>query len=119
MEKPIEPNLGNKPVSRGIDAASDSAHHAIDSASAAAAPALEQITAGAHNTVNKLASGANHAVDAVSSGSAKLHELQQHFSERCRCQVREKPLLSLGVAVVSGIILSWWFCRNKTSPDNS
>lgn len=119
MDKPIEPNLGNKLPSRGIDLASDSAQHTIDDVSAAGAQALDQITAGAHNTVNKLASGANHAVDAVSSGSAKLHDLQQHFSERCRCQVREKPMLSLGVAVISGIILSWWFCRNKTVRDNN
>lgn len=119
MDKPIEPNLGNKAATREIDAAANSAQHTIDSLSATAAPALEQITTGAHNTVNKLASGANHAVDAMSSGSAKLHDLQQHFSERCRCQVREKPMLSVAVALASGMLFSWWFSRSKIGKDNS
>lgn len=116
MEKPIEANLGNKTFTRGVDAASDSMHKAIDSASGAAAPALEQVTAGAHSTVDKMASGAHHAAEAVANGGAKLSELKEHFSERCRCHVREKPLLSLGVALAGGVLLSWWFSRSHTAP---
>lgn len=112
MVKPIEANLGNKTFTRGVDAASDSIHKVIDSASGAATPALEQIAAGAHNAVDKMAGGAHHAADAVVNGGAKISDLQQHFSERCRSQVREKPLLSLGVAIAGGMLLSWWFNRS-------
>lgn len=116
MEQPIEANLGNKTFTRGVDTASDSIHKAIDSASGAATPALEQVTAGAHSAVDQMAGGAQHAADAVANGSAKLSELKQQFSERCRCQVREKPLLSLGMAIAGGVLLSWWFSRNSAAP---
>jgi len=113
MDKPIEPNLGNKLPQRSIDNVIDGVHHGLDAVSDATSPALHKISVSAHHALDSLASGANHAVDAIANGTAKLQHAQQHFGERCRCQVRDKPLVSVGTAMVAGMLFSWWLNRSR------
>jgi ElaB/YqjD/DUF883 family membrane-anchored ribosome-binding protein len=120
MEKPIETtNSRNSPFSRSVGSAADSVHRAIDGASDAASPAIRNMTASAHSTVDKMADGVNHAAEALATKSTQLHQLQQKLTDGTRAQVRSHPLLSLGIALAGGALVSFWLSRRADNTDVS
>lgn len=112
MEKPTDTSSSNNTFSRGVEAASGSMHRAIDGAKDAASPAIKQMATSAHNTVDKMADGANYAADAIATKGTQLNHLQQQLTESTRSQVRSHPLLTLGIAVAGGALLSYWLTRS-------
>lgn len=112
MNKPTETNSAQSTFDRGVDSASDSVHKAIDSASDATGPAIKKATDTAHHTVDSMAKGAHHAAETVSAKSTQLQNLQHQLTENTRAQVRNHPLLSLGVALAGGALFAMWLNRN-------
>ena len=119
MEQPTDTNAASNTFSRKVDAASGTMHRAIDSATEAAAPALKHMTVGAHSTVDKMANSANHAAEAILTKSAQLKHMQQQLADSTRQQVRSHPLLSVGIAVAGGVLLSWWLSRRANQHEAS
>lgn len=119
MEKPTDVNSTNNAFNRGVDSASGSIHKAIDTASDAASPAIKNMTNSAHQTVDKMTSGAHHAADAIANKTTELHDLKQQLANNTRQQVRSHPLLSIGLAVAGGVLLSWWLGRHNGGHDAS
>lgn len=113
MKKPVEKSSSSSSFSRGVDSASDSMHEAIDHASEAASPFIARVATGAHHTVDKMADGANYAADAVVHKGEQLNSLQHKLTDSTRAQVRNHPLLALGVAMAGGALLGLWL--NKKS----
>ncbi|MEO3677758.1 hypothetical protein ABGI61_01900 [Rheinheimera sp. FR7-31] len=119
MEQLTDPTTSNNTFSRKVDTASGSVHRAIDSAADAAAPALKHMTASAHSTVDKMANGANHAAEAISTKGAQLQHLQQQLTDSTRLQVRNHPLMSIGLALAGGVLFSWWLSHRSGGGDAS
>lgn len=117
MNKTVETNSAKKTFDRGVDSASGSVHKAIDSASDAAVPAIKKAADTAHSTVDSMAKGAHNAADSVSEKGTQLHHLQQQLTEGTRKQIRNHPLLALGVAVAGGALFAMWLNRTAGGTD--
>lgn len=68
---------------------------------------VDQLAATSHGAVDSLANGASQLAQLLSHKGEQLHDAQRRFSESCRCQIRDKPLAAIGVAVAAGFLLSW------------
>lgn len=90
--------------------------------SAAAEDAVNRATQSAHEIVDRVAEKAGPAVDrlrtsvdsaseAVHSGVEDLTEMQERWVEASRACVRDHPLVSIGVAVAAGMLLSRLMAR--------
>ena len=77
-----------------------SAHEAVDRVAERALPAVERLRTGLHD-----------ARDAVRARADDLTVMQEEWADQCRSTVREKPLTSLAVAAVAGMILSRLLAR--------
>jgi len=82
---------------------------------AAAENAVDRATQGAHDMVDRVAEKAGPAVDraseALQSGVDDLNEMQERWMEASRACVRDHPLVSVGVAVAAGMLLSRLMAR--------
>lgn len=115
----MDVNSTNNAFNRGVDSASGSIHKAIDTASDAASPAIKNMTNSAHQTVDNMTSGAHYAADAIVNKTTELQDLKQQLTDNTRKQVRNHPLLTIGLAVAGGVLLSWWLGRNTGGNDAS
>lgn len=113
MKKSVEKSASSSSFNRGVESASDSAHKAIDHASEAASPFIDRVASGAHHTVDKMADGANYAADAVVHKGEQLNSLQHKLTNGTRSQVREHPLLALGIAMAGGALLGLWLSKKS------
>lgn len=59
-----------------------------------------------HETVDKVTHAANQAAEAVGEKSEQLVNAEQRMMKNCRGYVRDNPVMSLGIAVVAGFLLS-------------
>ena len=66
-----------------------------------------------------MANGANHAAEAISTKGAQLHHLQQQLTDSTRVQVRNHPLMSIGLALAGGVLFSWWLSHRSGGHDAS
>lgn len=98
-------------IARGVGQAAGSAHTLIDRASDAARPVVDHLAAGAHQAVDKLAGAASQAAETLDVKGSQFKDQQLRIVERCRVQIRDNPITSLGVAVAAGFVLSWLFRR--------
>lgn len=84
--------------------------------------AMNRAVQGAHTMVDRLAekavpaveglvSGVNSASEALKTGADDLGAMQERWIENCRGYVREHPLVSVGVAVAAGVLLSRLMAR--------
>lgn len=96
----------NGTATRAVDTASSSAHGAIDKASAAVKPAVDRMLSGAHQAVDSLAGVASDAAETLGTKANQIREGQQRMTEQCRGHVRASPLVSIGIAVAAGFVLS-------------
>jgi ElaB/YqjD/DUF883 family membrane-anchored ribosome-binding protein len=78
----------------------------IDKVSDAAHPAVERLASGAHQAVDKIADVAGQAAETLGVKGEQLKNAQVQAMEQCRGYVRDHPVLSLGIAVAAGFLLS-------------
>ncbi len=71
-----------------------------------AGPAVDRLASGAHRAVDQMADVAARAADALDVKSVQLKDLQAQWLEKGRVYIRDNPVKSLGIAVVSGFLLS-------------
>lgn len=85
-----------------MDRMATGAYKGIDAASRAAHPTIDRAAAGAHKAVENADQLANDAVEALDSAGEKGQELITAGTR----YMREHPLLTLGLAVTAGYVLS-------------
>ena len=93
-------------VSRTVDQATTSAHRVIDRASEAARPAVDRLASGAHQAIDRLAGAATSAAETVDTKAGQLRDAQERMVDDCRDYVRDNPVMSVGLAVAAGFLLS-------------
>ena len=84
------------------------AHEAVDEAAArvsqTVAPTIDKVARGAHRTVDTVARAAVPAAEWLDEGRQRLLERQEELLADCRSYVRERPLVTIGVALLAGYI---------------
>lgn len=98
-------------IGNAMDQTTTGVHAAIDRASEAARPTVDKITTGAHQVVDQLASSASHAAETLEVKGEQLRAAQSELTERCRIQMREHPVATIGIAVAAGFLLNWWMSK--------
>ena len=97
-----------------MEATRRSNHSGKDSQSDAAinlAPVVERVAAGAHDAVDKAAGAAVAAAKMVEKKGEVLKAAQERYLETCRARVRDNPLAAIGIALATGIALSFLLNR--------
>jgi ElaB/YqjD/DUF883 family membrane-anchored ribosome-binding protein len=89
-------------IEGGVDRMAQSAHSGVDAASDVAGPAIDQMAAGAHRAINSADEAATSAVAALEAAGVRGKALL----DTSTTYMRQHPLLSLGVAVAAGFVLS-------------
>ena len=109
MQTTHGPETGNnamRAVENVIDQAGGTAHGAIDKAVDAARPTVERLASGAHSAVDKIAGCAGQAVETLNAKSEQLTDAGTRFVDAGREYVRANPVMSLGIGVAAGFVLS-------------
>ncbi|MCH8551007.1 MAG: hypothetical protein LAT62_03655 [Natronospirillum sp.] len=101
------PTNGSSPAAgdatlRTKDRLAKTAHSGIDSASEAVHPTVDKAAAGAHRAVEGADELADYAVDALERAGVKGDEMITASTS----YMREHPLVTLGLAVTTGYVLS-------------
>jgi len=60
----------------------------------------------AHEAVDKIATTTEQVADAIGEKGEQLKQAEQELVANCRGYVRDNPVLSLGIAVAAGFLLS-------------
>ncbi|RVU40435.1 hypothetical protein EOE67_05125 [Rheinheimera riviphila] len=111
MTSPIEAIQNSK--DQKIEQVRHSVNSAIHYVSEAIHPAIDSMTNTAHDTVDRLAGAAGHAAENMELKSAQLNAARVRLTEKVRGQIKARPLTTIGVAVASGIVLSWLLKSRK------
>lgn len=90
------------------------AHSGIDAASEAIHPSIDRAAAGAHSAVKHADEMADHAVEAMERVGVKKDEMMSASSS----YIREHPLITLGLAVTTGYVLSRLLSSRHDKPSN-
>ncbi len=90
----------------GAHAAVSSIADAADGAARRVKPAIEQVAAVAHQVVDKAAASAAPAVDWIGEQGESLRATQKKLVTDTSSYIAANPLMSVGVALVAGILLS-------------
>lgn len=61
----------------------------------------------AHGAIDRLTGVVSQTGEKLELAGQKIQQTQLHLASECRDFVREKPLASIGTALVSGILLGW------------
>lgn len=93
-------------ASRSVDNAASSAHNVIDRAASAAAPAVERMANGAHSAIDKASNVAAQTAQAMNVTGEQIRDAQSRFSDACKTQMKDNPVMTLGVAVAAGFVIS-------------
>jgi ElaB/YqjD/DUF883 family membrane-anchored ribosome-binding protein len=96
-------------IEKAAGTASTAAHNAIDRLAEGARPAVDRIASGAHQTVDKLSGAATSAAGTIEQKTMQINEASEQLIDGCRTYVQTNPLKSLGIAVVTGFVLSRLF----------
>lgn len=91
-----------RPAIEGLDRLAEGAHSGINAASQAAHPAIDRMASGAHKVVDNADQVAAQAADAIGKAGVKGEELVAASTS----YMREHPMLTIGVAVAAGYVLS-------------
>lgn len=90
-----------------VERASYGAHQAIDKVSGALRPGVEHLADDAHQAVERAAGAAFELKERLRVGANQLKVAQERFSADRRSQIRESPMVSVGLALGVGIALGW------------
>ena len=107
-------SLGNSPTNDGVltkstagaHAAVNSMADAADIAARKAKPAIDQVAAMAHQVVDKAAASAAPAADWLGEQSGNLNAAQKKLVTDTSAYIAANPLMSVGVAVLAGFLIS-------------
>ncbi|MDX1678425.1 hypothetical protein [Arsukibacterium sp.] len=113
MEPFTNPKMTRDAVRRGIRTARGNLHDVIDNVADKSVPVFRQVSGRARDAAHKVADGAHHAADAIYHKGEQLNSLQQQLVAGTRNTIRNRPLLAVGIAVASGVLLSWWLSRRQ------
>ena len=102
----ITSNMGSNGIANRVDDLGDSAHDKIDQVASSVKPAVDRFAKSAHEVVDKVATVASDAADSLGVKADQLKGAQSRLTEQCEGYVRENPLVSIGIAVAAGYILS-------------
>jgi ElaB/YqjD/DUF883 family membrane-anchored ribosome-binding protein len=97
---------GTKETSEGVDRLARRAHSGIHAAAETAHPTIDRLASGAHRAVNKADEAANQATDAMARAGNKAGVKGEEIYEAGASYMREHPVLTIGVAVAAGYLLS-------------
>jgi ElaB/YqjD/DUF883 family membrane-anchored ribosome-binding protein len=89
-------------IPESMDRVAKRAHSGIDAASDAARPTIDRMASAAHKAVDNADEVAAHAAQALGEAGVKGEQLIASGTG----YVREHPLLTLGLAVATGYVLS-------------
>lgn len=78
----------------------------IESAVKAAHPLIDKVAASAHQAVDRAAGAATQTADALDAKTVQLQDVQARLIETAGQYMRERPLVTIGIAVASGYLLS-------------
>jgi len=96
-------------TSNNIDRGANEAHQAVDAAADKAArkagPVIDRVAQAAHQTVDRVADAAGPAADWVSQSADQFKQQQDQLLENARSYVRERPLMTIGMAVAAGYLV--------------
>ncbi|MFZ2406296.1 MAG: DUF883 domain-containing protein [Methylobacter sp.] len=67
---------------------------------------IEKASASAHEVVDKITGAASQATEALGEKGEQLKNAEQQMMNQCRGYVRDNPIMSLGIAVAAGFLLS-------------
>lgn len=70
------------------------------------AAGVDRVAAGAHQAVDKIAAVAGEAANALGERGAQVKDAQERLLGQCRGYVSANPLVSLGIALGAGYLLS-------------
>ena len=106
--------FGNTPADDGVltktaagaHAAVNSIADAADGAARKAKPAIDQVAAVAHQVVDKAAASAAPAADWLGEKGENLNAAQKKLVSDTSAYIAANPLLSVGVAVLAGFLIS-------------
>jgi ElaB/YqjD/DUF883 family membrane-anchored ribosome-binding protein len=93
-------------TTEGVDRLAASAHSGIHAAAEAVHPAIDRLASGAHRAVNSADEAANQATDAMARAGSKAGVKGEELYAAGAVYLREHPLLTIGVAVATGYLLS-------------
>ena len=96
-------------TSSTVERKASQAHDAVDAAAAKAseraAPAIDRVARAAHDTVDKVAQTAGPAADWLNQSAEQLKAQQQQLVDGCRSAIRERPLVTIGIALFAGYLV--------------
>ena len=96
-------------TSSTVEHKASQAHEAVDAvaakASERAAPAIDRVARAAHDTVDKVAQTAGPAADWLNQSAEQLKAQQQQLVDGCRSTIRERPLVTIGIALFAGYLV--------------
>lgn len=106
--------FGNSPTNDGVlskttagaHAAVNSVAEAVDGAARKAKPAIDQVAAMAHQVVEKAAASATPAADWLGEQGESLNAAQKKLVTDTSAYIAANPLMSVGVAVLAGFLIS-------------
>ena len=90
----------------GVHATFNSIADAADIAARKAMPAIDQVAAMAHQAVDKAAASAAPAVDWIGEQGESLNATQKKLVSDASAYIAANPLMSVGVAVLAGFVIS-------------
>lgn len=90
----------------GAHAAVNTMAEAADGAARKAKPAIDQVAAMAHQVVDKAAASAAPAVDWLGEQGETLNATQKKLLNNTSAYIAANPLMSVGVAVLAGFLVS-------------
>ena len=70
---------------------------------------LDKASHYAQDTYDKIASAASQTAEVLAEKSEDMLDAEQKLMKKCRRQVRDNPITALGIAAVSGFLLSRLF----------
>lgn len=97
--------VGNT-LGRGVDRASIGAHDALNQISEVAKPVMDRMASSAHGVINTVAGAATSAVETLGMKGDQLNNAQDKVVEAARKHMRDRPIVSLGIAIAAGWVLS-------------
>jgi ElaB/YqjD/DUF883 family membrane-anchored ribosome-binding protein len=93
-------------VSSGAHATVNSLAEAADGAARKARPVIDQVAAKAHDVVDKAAATAAPAADWLGEKGESLNAAQKKLIDDTAAYISANPLMSVGVAVLAGFVIS-------------
>ncbi len=91
---------------RGVDQATVDIHDGINAVSDAARPAVDRLASSAHTVVDQISGVVAHAAESIGAKGDQLKGTQDQLVESAREYLRERPVVSLGIAMATGYLLS-------------